>query len=171
MRRFIVVLGFTLAFIAEGVAQTGDWKLDKSHSQVKFSVAHMVISEVTGVFKDFDVTFTSASEDFTDATIEATIKAASIDTGNENRDKNVRSDEFLNAEKFPEIKFKSTKVEKSGDTNYKITGDLTIRDITKPVVLDTKYKGTIKDARVIRSSPSKRQPLSTDLSSVQHGIG
>ena len=147
MQRFIVVLGLALVFIGQSMAQTGTWKMDKSHSQVKFSVAHMVISEVTGVFKDFDVAFTSASDDFTDATIEATIKAASIDTGNENRDKHVRSDEFLNVEKFPEIKFKSTMVEKSGETNYKITGDLTIRDITRTVVLDTKYRGSIKDMR------------------------
>ena len=132
---------------AMSAAQTATWKLDKSHSQVKFSVAHLVISEVTGVFKDFDVAFVSASDDFTDAAIEATIKTASIDTGNENRDKHVRGDEFLNVEKFPEIKFKSTKVEKNGENNYKVTGDLTIREVMKDVILDMKYKGSIKDMR------------------------
>ena len=147
MNRFVMLLATIALGAAMSAAQTPTWKLDKSHSQVKFSVTHMVISEVTGVFKEFDVAFTSVSDDFTDATIDATIKAASIDTGNESRDKHVRSDEFLNAEKFPEIKFKSTKVEKSGENNYKIAGDLTIRDITKGVTLDTKYKGSIKDMR------------------------
>ena len=147
MNRFVMLLATIALGAAMSAAQTPIWKLDKSHSQVKFSVTHMVISEVTGVFKEFDVTFTSVGDDFTDATIDATIKAASIETGNESRDKHVRSDEFLNAEKFPEIKFKSTKVEKSGENNYKIAGDLTIRDITKSVTLDTKYKGSIKDMR------------------------
>ena len=139
------VLGIML-FVAIGSAQTGSWKLDKAHSQVTFSVTHMVISEVTGVFKEFDITFSSDKEDLTDTKVEAIIKTKSIDTGNERRDNHVRSDEFLNAEKFPEMKFKSNKVEKTGQDTYKITGDMTIRDVTKSVVLDTKYKGSIKDA-------------------------
>jgi polyisoprenoid-binding protein YceI len=147
MNRFVMLLATIALGAAMSSAQTPTWKLDKSHSQVKFSIAHMVISEVTGVFKDFDVNFASASDDFTDATIDATIRTVSIDTGNENRDKHVRSDEFLDAEKFPEMKFKSTKVEKSGENNYKIAGDLTIRDVTKNVILDTKYKGSVKDMR------------------------
>jgi polyisoprenoid-binding protein YceI len=147
MNRFVMALATIALGAVMSTAQTPTWKLDKSHSQVKFSVTHMVISEVTGVFKEFDVTFSSARNDFTDATIDATIKTASIDTGNENRDKHVRSDEFLNAEKFPEMKFKSTKVQRDGENNYKITGDLTIRDITKSIVLDTEYKGSINDMR------------------------
>lgn len=121
------------------------WKMDKNHSQVNFTVSHMVFSEVSGTFKNFDVMFDAAKDDFTDAKIEATIKTGSIDTQNENRDKHVKSDDFLNVEKFPEMKFKSTKIEQTGKDTYKITGDLTIRDITKSVTLDTKYKGSIKD--------------------------
>lgn len=131
--------------IAASTAYSAVWKMDKAHSQVTFAVAHLVISEVTGVFKDIDATLTANKDDFTDGQIEATIKAASIDTGNQGRDKDVRSDSFLNTEKFPEIRFRSTKMEKTGDGTYKITGDLTIRDVTKTVGLDTKYEGTIKD--------------------------
>jgi polyisoprenoid-binding protein YceI len=146
MKALSVLLGI-LAYVGVCNAQAPTWKLDKAHSQVKFSVAHMVISEVSGLFKDFDVTFASAKEDFTDAVIGATIKAGSIDTGSENRDRHLRSDDFLNVEKYPEITFKSAKVEKTGDGTYKIFGDLTIRDVTKPVILDTQYKGTVKDGR------------------------
>ncbi|HCV42445.1 MAG TPA: polyisoprenoid-binding protein [Bacteroidetes bacterium] len=134
-----------MLFVAICGAQTAGWKLDKSHSQVTFSVAHLVISEVRGVFKEFDVDFSTASEDFTDATIDATIKTASIDSGIEARDKHLRADDFLGVEKYPDMKFKSTKIEKAGSDTYKITGDLTIREVTKTVVLDTKYKGSIKD--------------------------
>ena len=134
-----------MLFVAIGSAQTGSWKLDKAHSQVTFSVTHMVISEVTGAFREFDITFSSDKEDLTDTKVDAIIKTKSIDTGNERRDNHVRSDEFLNAEKYPEMKFKSNKVEKTGQDTYKITGDLTIRDVTKSVVLETKYKGSIKD--------------------------
>jgi polyisoprenoid-binding protein YceI len=147
MNNIMVLFSMLALYAGTGAAQTPSWKLDKSHSQVKFSVAHMVISEVTGVFKDFDVNFASAADDFTDATIEAAIKTASIDTGNENRDRHVRGEEFLNAEKFPEMRFKSTKVEKRSESNYTVTGDLTIRDVTKSVILDMKYKGSIKDMR------------------------
>jgi polyisoprenoid-binding protein YceI len=128
-------------------SQPATWKADKAHSQVKFSVNHLVIAEVTGRFKEFDVTLRHSKDDLTDAEIEATIKTASIDTDNEGRDKHLRSDDFLNAEKFPEIRFKSTSVEKTGKDTYRITGTLTIRDVTKPVVLETRYNGQVKDSR------------------------
>lgn len=139
-----VLLLLTTFLFVQSHAQTA-WKLDKAHSQVNFTVSHMVFSEVTGAFSDFEVRFVTSKDDFTDAVIEATIKTASIDTQNERRDNHVRGDDFLNAEKFPEMKFKSTKIEKTGHV-YKIHGMLTIRDITKPVVLDTQFRGAIKDA-------------------------
>lgn len=138
---FVVLLALSF-----GNAQT-IWKVDKAHSQVNFSVTHMVFSEVTGTFKEFDAKLTASKDDFTDAKVEATIKTASIDTQNEKRDGHVRSNDFLNVEQFPEITFTSTKFEQVGKENYKIFGDLTIRATTKPVVLDAKYKGTIKDSR------------------------
>lgn len=134
-----------LVFAAFSVQAQTKWTLDKSHSNVNFAVGHMVFSEVTGLFREFDATLVASKDDLTDAKIEATIKTASIDTQNERRDNHLRSDDFLNAEKFPEIKFVSTKVEKTGEKLYKITGNLTIRDVTKPVVLDTEFRGTVND--------------------------
>lgn len=145
MGRFTTFVVAVVLWTTMSVGHAATWQLDKGHSQVKFSVAHLVIAEVTGVFKEFDVMFVNAAEDFTGASIDATIKTASIDSGNEGRDKHVRADDFLNVEKYPDMRFKSTRIEKTGSDTYKITGDLTIRDVTKSVVLDTKYKGSVKD--------------------------
>jgi polyisoprenoid-binding protein YceI len=145
-RIFAIALTFAL-LVSTGFAQASVWKQDNAHSRVNFSVMHMVISEVTGGFKEFDVTLTQEKEDFSGSTLVATIKTASVNTDNEFRDKHLRSDDFLNAEKFPVISFKSTAFEKTGETSYKITGDLTIRDVTKSVVLDTKFLGLVTDGR------------------------
>jgi len=124
------------------------WKADLAHSQVKCSVTHLVIAEVTGKFNDFEVTLTQpGNDDFAGGTIEATIKMASINTDNEGRDRHLRSDDFFNAEKFPFMTFKSTKIEKTSAKKYTISGNLTIRDVTKPVVLDATYMGEVKDPR------------------------
>ena len=142
MKRVLITI-IALAMSSVTAISQVTWKADKANSQVNFSVSHLVISEVTGRFTDFDVTFVSSKDDFSDATIEAVIKTASINTDNELRDKDLRSDDFLNAGKFPVMTFKSKKIERTGDKTYKITGDLTLRDSTKEVVLDTKYNGQI----------------------------
>ena len=123
------------------VAQT-NWTLDKGHSSVAFSVAHMVVSETTGNFKDFDVKAVSKSEDFVGAEVEFTAKTASVFTDNEKRDSHLKSDDFFNAEKFPEIKFKGTVVKEGG--KYQLKGNLTMRDVTKPVTFDLTYGGKVK---------------------------
>ena len=146
--RSIIALGAALA-LASGLshAQT-TWSLDKAHSNVKFTVSHLVIAEIGGRFTDFDVALTQPNSDnFVGASVTAEIKTASINTDNEARDKHLRSDDFLNAEKYPSIVFKSTRFEKTGDNSYKIHGDLTIRDVTKPVVLDARFTGSVKDPR------------------------
>jgi polyisoprenoid-binding protein YceI len=140
MKKLIALLSLLILPVLTVTAQTV-WKADKAHSSVNFSVTHMVLSEVEGSFKDFDATLTTTKDDFSDMVIDATIKTASINTGNDQRDTHLRSDDFLNAEKFPTITFKSTKVEKTGDGSYNVSGYLTIRDSTKLVVLDTKFKG------------------------------
>jgi polyisoprenoid-binding protein YceI len=123
------------------------WKADKSHSSVTFSVTHLVISEVTGRFNDFDVTLTQGKDDFSASAVEATIKTASVNTDNEFRDKDLRSGNFFTADSFPTISFKSSTFEKTGDGTFKITGMLTIRDVTKEVILDAKLIGTMTDPR------------------------
>jgi polyisoprenoid-binding protein YceI len=145
MRSFLLATSIPLvATIALGQPI---WKPDKAHSSVKFTVSHMVISEVEGRFTDFDATVTAAKDDWSDMQIDAVVKTASLNTDNEFRDKHLRSDDFFNTEKFPEAKFHSTGVEVTGKDTYRITGDLTIRDVTREVVLDTRFKGTAKDPR------------------------
>ena len=121
------------------------WSFDKAHSKISFNVEHLVISEVTGQFGSFDGSVTASSEDFSDSDIEFSIDVASVDTDNDRRDGHLRSDDFFNAEKFPTITFKGKSLEKVDGNKYKLTGDLTIRDVTKEVVLDVKYGGTVKD--------------------------
>jgi polyisoprenoid-binding protein YceI len=144
MKRFMLLFAFTLISAGALMAQKSGWTLDKAHSSIGFSVRHMVISEVTGNFKDFDINFSSTKDDYSDAAVEASIKVASINTDNERRDGHLKTDDFFNAEKYPVIKFKSASFEKVGENKYKITGDLTIRDVTKKVTFDAVYNGSIK---------------------------
>jgi polyisoprenoid-binding protein YceI len=118
------------------------WVLDKAHSNVRFSVSHLVVSDVDGSFKSFDGSLTSAKSDFTDAVINFTIDVSSINTDNENRDKHLQSDDFFSAAKFPQIKFASKSFQSLGGNKYTLTGDLTIKDVTKTVSFDVTYGGT-----------------------------
>jgi len=145
MKFAVAVMSILVLVSSAAFGQGTAWRMDPAHSKVEFGVKHMVISEVTGIFKEFDATLSSSKPDFTDAVFSANIKTASVSTDNTMRDNHLRSDDFLNAEKYPAITFKSTRVEKTGDDSYKVYGDLTIRDVTKPVILDTKLNGVIKD--------------------------
>jgi len=144
MKKFFLATALILAGITFASAQTTIWKADKTHSNVYFTVTHLMISEVTGSFKDFEITVTSTGDDFLSASIEAVIKTASVSTDNLNRDKHLRSNDFFNSDSFPNMTFKSTKIEKTGEGIYQIYGDLTIRDVAKPVVLDAIYKGSVE---------------------------
>lgn len=121
---------------------TGKWTIDKAHSSVKFSVTHLVVSEVDGTFKLFDGSMENAKPDFSDAKVSFTVDVNSINTDNDMRDKHLKSDDFFNAEKFPAMKFQSTSLTPAGGKDYKLAGNLTIRDVTKPVVFDVTYGGT-----------------------------
>jgi len=145
MKTLVFVLSALVQSLGAAEAQT--WKADLAHSRVGFSVTHMLIAEVDGRFTQFDVTLNQGKEDFSGSTIEAKIKTASVTTENETRDKHLRSDDFFNAEKYPEIQFRSTSFERTGDKAYKITGDMTIRDVTKNITLEAKFLGRVTDAR------------------------
>ncbi|HEX8462415.1 MAG TPA: YceI family protein [Segetibacter sp.] len=119
------------------------WTIDKAHSNVKFNITHLVVSEVEGSFKLFDGTMENTKDDFSDAKINFTVDVNSINTDNERRDTHLKSDDFFNAEKFPAMKFQSTSFKPTGGKNYKLAGNLTIRDVTKPVVFDVTYGGTV----------------------------
>jgi len=123
------------------MAQT-TWSIDKVHSKIGFNATHLLVSEVDGSFKDYDAKVTSTADDFAGSTIEFTAKTASVFTDNEKRDGHLKSDEFFNAEKFPELKFTGTLVKENG--KYVLKGNLTIRDVTKPVTLEVTYGGRVK---------------------------
>ncbi len=121
------------------------WNIDPTHSEVTFKVKHMMITNVSGTIKDFNLSAETDGDDFTASDATFVAKAASVDTGNEQRDGHLRSPEFFDAEKFPEIRFRKTGFEKVGGDNYKLHGELTIRDVTKPIVLDAEHGGIGKD--------------------------
>jgi polyisoprenoid-binding protein YceI len=120
------------------------YKIDAAHSDILFKVKHLMITTVTGQFKNFDATLTAEKEDFSDAQISFTADVNSIDTRSEQRDGHLKGDDFFNAEKFPELKFTSTSFSKNG-SGYVLKGDLTIRDITKPIELKADYNGAMVD--------------------------
>ena len=125
-------------------AQT-TWKADPMHSKLTFSTTHLGISDIAGLFKTFDVTVTANQENFSDAVFTLSADVGSIDTEVEMRDNHLKSADFFEVEKYPKMTFKSTSIEKTGKDKYKLTGNLTIRDITKPVTMDLWYRGTIEN--------------------------
>ena len=122
---------------------TGTWKLDPSHSEVSFTVKHLMISKVRGVFETFDVTIVTA-ENPHDSTIEATIDVASVNTGNEGRDNHLRTSDFFLVEEHPTMSFVATSFDGEPD-DFSVTGDLTLRGVTKSVVLKGEFGGIITD--------------------------
>ncbi|MFP5040590.1 YceI family protein [Parasediminibacterium sp. JCM 36343] len=121
------------------------YKLDAMHSEITFKVKHLMISTVTGSFTKFDASMEAEALNFTDAKISFSADVNSISTGNEQRDGHLKSDDFFSADKYPTLSFVSTEFKKVGDTNYKLTGDLTIKDVTSSVILDVEYGGAMTD--------------------------
>lgn len=116
------------------------WQIDAAHSEIAFKVKHMMISTVTGHFDEFDASVETESDDFKNAAISFSAKTASINTKNKDRDNHLKSDDFFNAEKYPEIKFVSKSFD--GET---LIGELSIRDVTKEVELDVDFNGIAVD--------------------------
>ena len=123
------------------LAHADNWQIDPAHTNVEFTVRHMMISNVKGQFKKTSGTITTNGNDPTSAQVNATIDATSIDTRVEKRDAHLKSPAFLDVDKFPTITFKSTKVEADGPDKWKVTGDLTLHGVTKPVVLEVESSG------------------------------
>jgi polyisoprenoid-binding protein YceI len=124
---------------------TNDWNIDAVHSGINFSIRHMVVSKVRGRFAKYAGTINIDDGDLTRSVIDATIDASSIDTGTAQRDAHLRSADFFDAERFPELKFRSKRIERTADDRYRVIGDLTIRDVTREVSLDVEYGGQAKD--------------------------
>jgi polyisoprenoid-binding protein YceI len=144
MKRINTLLAVLALTASSAFAQT-TWAIDKAHSKIGFSIPHMAISEVEGNFKDFDASVVSKAADFNGAEVSFTAKTASIDTDNERRDNHLKSPDFFDAEKHPEVSFKGTLVKQGG--KYKLKGDLTMHGVTKPIEFDVTYGGTMNTGR------------------------
>ena len=142
MRKFLLVAFAAIIVQTSAFAQTV-WHSDKAHSKLNFSVIHLGISEIEGLFKDFDVKVTASKPDFSDGVFELTANVKSIDTEVEMRDNHLRSPDFFDAEKFEQITFKSTAIKPNGKNKYILDGDLTMHGITLPVKMNLLYRGTI----------------------------
>lgn len=124
---------------------TGDYALDVSHSRVGFVARHAMVTKVRGQFNEVEGHGYFDAENPTNSRVSVTIQAASIDTRNADRDAHLRSNDFLAMDEYPQITFASTSVEQLSDTEYRVTGDLTIKGTTKPVTVDFDYTGTAVD--------------------------
>jgi polyisoprenoid-binding protein YceI len=120
------------------------WKLDPTHTTVEFSAKHLMITTVKGRITDVDGSITIDEKNPSNSSVSVTLKAASLDTRTDQRDQHLRSGDFLDVEKYPEIRFQSTRIEGDKDS-FKLTGDLTIRDVTRPITLDVEFEGQTKD--------------------------
>ena len=141
MKRLFAALPLLVAGIAH--ADSVEWKLDLSHSSVGFSVPHLVVSSVDGRFKEASAKINLDDADLTKSQVSLEINAASVDTGDQKRDDHLKGPDFFDVKKFPKLTFKSTKIAKAGAA-YKLTGDLTVRDVTKSVTLDATLSAPVK---------------------------
>ncbi|MFH1700874.1 MAG: YceI family protein [Candidatus Zixiibacteriota bacterium] len=144
MRKMIIC--FSILFLAIGpIARAQTWSLDQAHSTIGFSVRHLVISKSTGQFHDYSGKVEFDGSGVENGSVDITIQVASIDTENEDRDKHLKSADFFDVDKFPVMTFKSKKITPVKDGSFSISGDLTIKDITKEVMLGCEFNGTIDD--------------------------
>lgn len=141
MRLFIILLTTLLPLLVS--AQTKTWKSDCSHSRMGFSVKHLGLFELSGFFSDFEATVVSDKEDLSDMKVDLCVKLASVNTGSEARDNHLKAKDFFYVEKFQEMTFVSSKVEKIDDCNAKLYGNLTFCGTSKPIELHVTHNGTV----------------------------
>lgn len=127
------------------MSNTTKWAIDKSHSTLNFKAKHLMITTVTGTFGNYDAQIETNGNDFSSAQIQFSAEIASVNTGNEQRDGHLKSDDFFNAETYPTLSFKSSDATRKNDKSFILHGDLTIRNVTLPVDLDVDVNGIVKD--------------------------
>lgn len=127
------------------MSNTTKWAIDKSHSTLNFKAKHLMITTVTGNFGNYDAQIETNGNDFSSAKIQFSAEIASVNTGNEQRDGHLKSDDFFNAETYPTLSFKSSDATRKNDKSFILHGDLTIRNVTLPVDLDVDVNGIVKD--------------------------
>ncbi len=145
MKRNIIIGLLFIAASAFTVVAKNVWKNDPPHSQLGFTVTHLGINDIAGSFTDFTVKVENTKADFSDAVFTLTAKTNSINTHVEARDNHLKSADFFDAAKYPELKFVSTSIKKKGKNKFKLTGDLTMHGVTKSVTMDLKYTGTTEN--------------------------
>ena len=151
MKKMILLSATALTLLA--FTTVNNWKVDNAHSKLAFAITHLGISEVTGLFKTFDVKVTTSKDDFSDAVFEMTTDVASIDTEVEMRDNHLKTADFFDVEKYPKMTFKSTSIQPAGKDKYKLNGNLTLHGVTKPVSMELWYRGTVEN-------PMSKKPTS-----------
>lgn len=134
---------FAALLLTTAGAFAQNWTLDKAHSKIAFTITHLMVSEVDGHFKKFDIKMTSEKPDFSDADIDFTAYINSVSTDEEKRDAHLQTADFFDAAKYPTLTFKSKSIKKVSGNNYKLMGDLTMHGITKPVTFDAIINGPI----------------------------
>ena len=139
MKTILVLI--TWLFLSSNLFVQTEWTTDKHHSQLHFSAMHFGIAHIEGVFHKFEVTMKSEKEDFSDAQIEMTADVKSIDTDVEMRDNDLKSSNWFDAEKFPELVFKGTSFTKVKNNKYKLKGNITIHGVSKPIEFDVIFNG------------------------------
>ncbi|MFA6087932.1 YceI family protein [Mucilaginibacter sp.] len=142
MKKILSLLAVA-AFMQTAVFAQTNWKVDKAHSRVTFTITHLAVSDVDGSFKDFDATIVADKADFSDAKVNFSANTASVNTDNEKRDGHLKSADFFDVEKYPTLTFVSTGIKTTGAGKYQLTGNLTLHGVTKPVVFDLWHRGTI----------------------------
>lgn len=142
MKKVLLLTGVCAVLTAFAVINNV-WKNDPPHSQLGFTVTHFGINDVSGNFQDFEATIEATRPDFSDAIFTLTAKTASINTRVEMRDNHLKSADFFDVEQYPTLSYKSTSIKAAGKNKYKLTGDLTLHGVTKPVIMDLDYRGTV----------------------------
>jgi polyisoprenoid-binding protein YceI len=130
----------------KGSELSGDWDFDPAHTRIGFSARHAMVTTVRGSFNDVTGRFYADVDDMSKSYAEVTLKAASVDTRNQQRDDHLRSADFFDVEKWPDIRFESTQIEEVEENAYMVSGNLTIRDVTKPVTIPIELIGVQADA-------------------------
>ncbi|WP_299590254.1 YceI family protein [Mucilaginibacter sp.] len=170
MKKLLAIL-FVLISAGYSFAQTTKWKDDPDHSKLTFTVTHRGFSSIFGLFQKFDATVTSSKPDFSDAVFELSTDVASINTEVKMRDEHLRSPDFFNVAKYPTMTFKSTSIVNTTGMKdrFRITGDLTMRGVTKSVTMDLWYRGTVDDA--IPQKTKAGFQLTGVINRVDFGVG
>jgi len=141
MKKTIIL--FAAALLSTTAFAQTTWKNDPMHSKLGFTITHLMVSDVDGIFKDFSCTIVASKPDFSDAKFQLTVNTTSINTDVDYRDKDLRSENYFDVAKFPTIAFTSTGISTVATNHYKLSGNLTLHGVTKPVTMDLWYRGTI----------------------------